>query len=352
MARVDVRLIAVADSEEWDAVLPPDADIYARAGYVRAAALGGGSGLLIEASSSTARVVLPIVERLIPPWLGEHDVRDAESPYGYAGLYTTGAADDISACWAEVMRSLRDRSIVNVFLRLNPLEHPLLPESLRPDVDRTTRYVPLAGGIEVAFSGHACSTHRSQIRRAATLGITYRVTESPDRIALEGFRALYDETMARVGADSAYFFPREYYDVLAAGCGAQLALVSVDDGSGATVAQALVMAGPRYGHYHLSARSANAHNVAGHVLLDGAAAWAASRGVDALHLGGGRLPSADDPLYRFKARVGRGAAAFRTARVVVNAAAHARLGDRAAEISGHRSDWFQSYRDSRKGVQL
>jgi GNAT acetyltransferase-like protein len=351
MTRTTVRFVPVGESEEWQATLPVDADIYSSAGYVHAAA-GPDRGLLVEVRSATARIVLPIIERVVPQRLGMTGALDAMSPYGYPGVYTEGPAGAIDACWSELAQALTDRGIVNLFLRLHPLETPTLPQFVRIVDDRETRYVPLVGGLEGAFAGHECRTQRSQVRRAATLGITHDVEEAPGPAVLQDFKLLYDQTMNRLGALEDYYFPMEYYTRLSDGCGENIGLVSVRDAHGMTVAQAIVMAGPRFAHYHLSARVDSAHNVASHVLLHSAAEWAAARGLDALHLGGGRTRSTADPLYQFKARVGHGVAMFRTAQLISDPNRHRELVERGVAATGRRSEWFQSYRDTRCGADI
>jgi hypothetical protein len=344
VTRTNVRFIPVDAVEDWNCALPVHADIYARPGYVRAAA-GEGFAFLVEVACGPTRLLVPIVERAVPEWLGQTGVRDAESPYGYPGVYGAGDASRIDDCWRDLSDALRERGVVSLFLRLNPLERS---ESLAPStatLDRETRYVPLELGLAEAFAGNSCRTHRSQVRRAALLRITGHVEDRPSLAEFEQFKLLYDATMVRVAAAKEYIFPLEYYARLVNGCARNLGIVSARDATGAIVAQAILMAGPQFAHYHLSARVESAHNVTGHVILQAAAEWAFRRELKALHLGGGRTRSEADPLYQFKARIGRGIAAFRTARIVTDCTRHEELIARAAAATERRSDWFHAYRD-------
>lgn len=333
-----VEFIAVsAGSERWNGVLASfdGVDVYAQHGYVHAAA--GDEALLVVVRTSAGELVIPLLPRRLP----EGEGYDAESPYGYPGLLTRG---DVSACWPLLADALAARGIVNVFLRLSPFADHAAYAHLLIGAPHPTAWIPLADGRAQAFAGGDCANHRSQMNRARRLGFNTTINVAPTAAALQSFRVLYDQTMERLSAGSAYRFDDTYYARLAAGLGNDLALVSVIDASGVAVAQALLMCGPRYGHYHLSARQGDVHNAAGNLLFEAMADHAAARGLLGVHLGGGMSAADDDSLLQFKRRIGRGRSHFRVAGLICDAARHERLINDWRSRSGRTPTWFQAYR--------
>ncbi len=336
MSQVEITTIS-AGSERWNGVLSSfdGVDVYAQHGYVHAAA--GDDALLVHVRTPAGEMAVPLLPRRLP----EGEGYDAESPYGYPGLLTRG---EVATCWPLLADTLAARGIVNLFLRLNPFADYAALAHLLIGAPHPTAWIPLTDGRTQAFAGGDCANHRSQVNRARRLGFNSTISIAPTSEVLRSFRALYDQTMERLSAGSAYRFNDTYYTRLAAGLGDDLALVSVIDAGGVAVAQALLMCGPRYGHYHLSARQGDVHNAAGNLLFEAMADHAATRGLAGIHLGGGMSVADDDSLLQFKRRIGRGRSHFRVAGLICDAARHERLINDWRSRSGRTPAWFQAYR--------
>ncbi len=334
----EIEIVAVTDdADRWDRVLAgfDQADVYARHGYVHAAA--GDGALLVHMHIGDGEMAVP----LIPQPLPEGNGYDAESPYGYPGVLVRG---DVTACWPALAEALAARGIINLFLRLHPFSDHAACAHLLIGAAHPTAWIPLTEGRAQAFAGGDCATHRSQVNRARRLGFITTLTVAPSLDELRSFRALYELTMERLTAGAAYRFEDIYYARLADELGEYLVLVSVVDASGTAVAQALLLCGPHYGHYHLSARRDDAHNSAGNLLFEAMADHAAARGLDGIHLGGGMSAREDDSLLQFKRRIGRGRSHYRVAGLVCDPARHQRLVDTWRQRSGCAPTWFQAYR--------
>lgn len=345
-----VRLIPVEDVDGWRDALPAHADVYNDPGYVAAAALRAPAWLAVTEKDG-ATLSMAFVTNEIPEWLKARGYYDAESIYGYPGIFASGDPERWTACWQELIDALAARSIVNLFLRMNPMD---AVDAARPylfEWERETAWIPLERGPDDAFAGSVGRTHRSQVSRARAMGFTCGMLDAPDRDALLEFQSMYDATMDRVGADRSYRFSPAYYEALQAGLGKRLTLAKVFSTDGTCQAGALFMRGPRWGHYHLSGRRADAHNVAGHLLLQSAAEWGVEKGLAGIHLGGGATPASDDPLLRFKKRIGQGRAVFRCAGVVSHPAVHEALIARWRGATGLVPDRFQAYRQRRGGME-
>jgi lipid II:glycine glycyltransferase (peptidoglycan interpeptide bridge formation enzyme) len=104
------------------------------------------------------------------------------------------------------------------------------------------------------------------------------------------------------------------------------------------------MADRRFAHYHLSGATDDGRELkAGTLLVHEGALWAAARGCELLHLGGGT--SGADSLYDFKRSFGGDEHAYAFATVVAERDRYdALVARRAEEPEPSRPDFFPAYR--------
>lgn len=312
------------------------------AAYHRAhAAHVGGDARLVVCDDGARTLALPYLRVAI-----DADHFDAQSAHGYGGpLATTPDAGFLREAWHAAAAAMRDDGAVSVFLRLHPLarNEALLPPHATCREDRTTASIDLHAGLD----GASLSVHRNMLRRASRLGLTSEVGPV-DAEGAAAFVALYAATMSRLEADAMYRFDAAYLDHLR-GLGEGIALARVRGSDGAVVAAALALWGAREGEYHLAARVAGSENCAGNLLLHALAQEGARRGLDALHLGGGRGADPDDALWRFKSRVGTGRHTFITAGWDLDADVASALRARWARENGESPRWFLGWRQPPRG---
>jgi serine/alanine adding enzyme len=215
-----------ADDGRWDELVDSSAspDTYYRPGYCRAyEAAGHGQAVAV----ATEGALFPLLLRPLP---FSEDGFDAATPYGYGGVLFTGS-DPVKAT---DLRQLRDwcvtNGVVSCLLRL----HPLLGGSEQlSGIDES--------GLEIREYGPTTAVDPRRIDEAtgrlrgmskgrkADLTIARRELElvwATGDEELERFRAIYDGTMRRLGADEFYLFPPEYYRALAEGLGERLGVAS------------------------------------------------------------------------------------------------------------------------------
>ncbi len=286
--------------------------------------------------------LFPLLLRPLP--FGEEGL-DAATPYGYGGvlpLTGPGPRTDLS--------QLRDwcatNGVVSVLLRL----HPVLggPGQLSgidsPDVEirehgptisvDPRRIDPETGRLAGMSKG-----------RKADLTVARRELELRwgGGEALDEFRAVYDGTMERLGAGGLYLFPAEYYLALADGLGDRLA-VALAKLDGETVGAAIFLGDRRLAHYHLSGTTdAGRELKAGTLLVHAGAEWAAERGCETLHLGGGT--SGADSLFAFKKSFGGEEHTYAFATLVADRERYDELVARRSEVpEPPRPGYFPAYR--------
>lgn len=314
------ELLATGDAAWRDALARiAGADAYDLPEYHRVAEANGDGDALAFLVEDGGEVFLhPFLRRPLER-VGSEPVGggwcDLESVYGYTGpLATTADRSFLDRCWGAFDGWCRESRVVAEFVRFNPLRDAqrLAPPGMEVVLDRETVAVPLAGGAEALWSSYA-STQRNMVRKAQSAGLV--ASEVPAADGMPRFRALYDETMHRVEASAYYRFGERYFAALAE-LGGTVRMFEVRRG-GELAAAALFLVRPPRMHYHLAGGRSDLRSLApNNLLLHAAASWGIERGLDVLHLGGGRTPAADDPLLRFKASLSRVRLPFRTGRRV------------------------------------
>ena len=354
---VQVAVHDLSQADAWRealAAFAPDDDVYFAPEYLAAHETAGlGRAECVSVVEGDSRLLLTYLRCAIP---GHAALCDVQSPNGYGGALVRGGSDDFLArAWAAVFECWRERAVVAAFLRC----HPLLGNAnahrgaWQLTHDRNTVAIDLRGGLDAAFGGPLAAKHRRDAARVLRSG--YATRELPDAMrAIDAFIPFYERSMARVGADDAYFFPREYYESLITGLGTRVSIFEVaDDRSSEAASMGLAMWGRRWAHYHLSASVLDVPGLNfSHALLQGIAEAAVAHGCEMLHLGGGRTAAPDDALLRFKRWIGRHELPFHTAGRVIDEAAYCGL---IAEWSGRYGAsprWFLGYRQPFARIQV
>ena len=332
------------DDGRWDELVDaaPTPDVYFRPGYCRAYE-AADEGRLVAVRTDGA--LFPLLLRELP--FGQ-DGFDAVSPYGYGGLLPLARATSVlGSDPEEELRQLRHwcvtNGVVSVLIRLHPLlgdvPHPIAMDAVSIREHGPTTAVDLERVVE----GHLAGMSKG---RKADLSVARRSLEvswQSGEAALERFRAVYDETMRRLGAGEHYLFPRAYYRALAEGLGDRLGVALAVHGD-EVVGGALFLADRRYAHYHLSGTTDAGRDLkAGTLLVHEGAVWAAERGCELLHLGGGTAGA--DSLYAFKRSFGGRELTYSFATLVADPTRYeALVARRAAEPERPRPDFFPAYR--------
>lgn len=330
-----------AGDERWDALVDaaPTPDVYFRSGYGRAYE-AAGEGRLVGVHAGSA--LFPLLLRELP--YGEEG-SDAVTPYGYGGLLPLSAGSDAVADVGQLRDWCATNGVVSALLRL----HPLLGGF---------EHLSEADGVEVRRHGPTTAIDLARVEdgrlagmskgRKADLSVARRELEvSWDRSdeGLERFRAVYDETMRRIGAAGHYLFPAGYYRTLAEGLGEGLGVALALRGD-ELVGGSLFLAdrAGTFAHYHLSGTTdAGRELKAGTLLVHEGAVWAATRGCELLHLGGGTAGA--DSLYAFKRSFGGEEHEYSFATVVAEPERYdALVARRAEEPEPLRPDFFPAYR--------
>jgi hypothetical protein len=280
------------------------------------AAEGATHTLITESGGS--RAALPLIVREIPGT----DRRDATSPYSYPGAATEGEPIDLAPA------DLAASGLVSIFVR-DRLGDP--PSFANP----TDRSVVLLSDPELPRKSRM--SDRQQIRKNESAGYTVARTPGPEASdeELDGFLAVYTETMRVVEATDRYFFDAGYFRQLLTF--PRSWLVTVRGPEGDVAASALTAISDGFLHYYLSG-TADAHRrrAPSKNLIVACTEHAEELGLP-LNLGGGVKPG--DGLEEFKRGFANRELPFRTYELICDPAAY-------AELAGDRDDdgFFPLYR--------
>jgi serine/alanine adding enzyme len=268
-------------------------DAYYLRGYLESAAVTqSGRSSYLYLGEERGAVAFPCIVRALPE-LGVHDV----TTVAYGGPLALGA-DPPMEQFAELYEDwCTEHGVVTTFVRFHPLfaNHRYASPVFQCERVEGTVSWPLDGDLFAGMHRH----HRRLVRKAQAAGIDVQVIVGPDR--LDGFAALYGQTMRRLGASSFYFFPAEYWRRLARELDQRIVLLEARL-DGRVLGSILCFATPPWLHYHLGATSDDARELGvSHLLLYSAARFGRECGYEQFHLGSG-LGTGGGSLLEFKQR--------------------------------------------------
>lgn len=318
--RPTLRIIGADEAGEWTEVVRGAVhhDFYFLPSYqAMTARPEQGEAQLFVYTDGPHTLSLPLIIRPIEsgaPW------HDATSVYGYAGPLASQRdtpAEVIAGFQHALAEALDARKVVAVFSRL----HPLIPQrdllqglgELHPQGETVS--IDLTAPLDAQRSNYSASI-KTRLNRLRRHGFTTAI--DTEKRHLDEFVAIYRETMRRVGAAPAYFFPHDYFTSLAEALGETLELFLVKDASGRVVCAGLFTFCDGLVQYHLGGTRSEAlpHSPMA-LLLDAVRLWAHGRGARVFHLGGG-VGARADSLFHFKAKLSPMRNQFATWRWILN----------------------------------
>lgn len=221
---------------------------------------------------------------------------DFETPYGYGGPLCDAPVPEASQrrFLGEISDYCKAQGIVSQFVRFHPLlgNHEALPLAIETRYLRDTIFIDTAS--PELIMANLDSKNRNMVRKAIKNGVT--IERRPIE-AFEDFLPLYNETMARDGADDYYIFREDYFRSQEALRDNACIFYAMREGQ--PISGAIMYYNDRFMHYHLAGTHTEFRKYSpSNLLLYEAACWASGQGIQKLHLGGGMAP--DDSLFGFK----------------------------------------------------
>lgn len=355
-----IRIIDLAHEDEWNRIITQftQHDVYVTPGYVRAFQKNGdGEPLLLyynekkmQAVNIVMRRPVPVLRTLTPEDEALREYFDFVTPYGYGGFLLRGdTSKEEKEALAHAYRDFcRDQKIVAEFNRYHPVignAHDM--ECLYEVIDLGHTVCMDISSKEVIWE-NLSSKNRNLIRKAQKCGV--QVYWGRDESLFREFEQIYNATMDKVGAESYYYFHKEFYDSILYDLKDQ-ALVFYAKKGADTIAMSIVLFGNGRMHYHLSASRREYQTYAPtNLLLYEAACFGSGIGMKTFHLGGG-IGSHEDALYHFKKQFNRREdTQFSIGRAVFDKAVYERL--RELDNDRRETGFFPAYRDLRPAEEV
>lgn len=294
-------------------------DFYHLPEYVQfAAGYEGGEPLAFWGQAGDSACLIPLLRKPLPARLeAPRNWTDVCSPYGYPSpLVSPQGQDGFEQFLPAFVELGRQNDMISAFLRL----HPLLPLKLEKssgfgDLLRHGETVVIDLSLPNEEIWHQTrKNHRTGIHKLLRSGFEATIN---DWSRFDEFKAVYRETMHRVGAEDYYHFSDAYFEGLKQALQEKLSLCSILAPNGDVAAAGLFTIYNGLVEFHLAGTAEKYLSWAPTKLMfDFVRRWAKDLGNRMFHLGGG-VGGEADPLYHFKAGFSEQRRTFQTLRLVL-----------------------------------
>lgn len=288
--------------DEWNGfldVIPTESqDLYFREEYVKLYASNDDTPLCFIYQNGGDILMMPFLRRTFVYKGNEY--YDFETAYGYGGMISNTKDERFIVEALQSMQSLASENhYICGFVRF----HPLLNNYKHFDAigqliyDRHTIAIDLQSSADDVWKNEIHTKNRNIIKKGIKSGLTFEADYGFEH--LDEFISLYNNTMAKLNADSFYFFEKDYYYRFKETFkNSFLGLVWYND---EIIASAIFFYQQPFGHYHLAGSNPRYLNLSpNNFLLWNAAMELQKHGVKCFHLGGGTDGNEDNSLFQFK----------------------------------------------------
>lgn len=237
-------------------------------------------------------VMFPFQVRTVP-WLDGH-YRDAITPYGYGGPYTTGSPN-AGTFWAGWESWAASTGTVGIVVRRHLFDTEVLPtpgvqfsplRNVFVDMTRTP------DELWTSFEGRV----RTGVRKAIRSDVTVEI--DPECARLDGFVEVYHDTMRRRGAEDYFLFSLDALEQMIAQMPKQVTLCHAFRG-GRLIASEMQLLGRRNAYYFLAGATDEARKFCANQLVKWETIkWLHPLSLQRYVLGGGMTDG--DSLFSYK----------------------------------------------------
>ena len=332
-----------SDRSGWDANLGElPHDIYHTSAYHQCSGLGSsGESWLYVYREADRKFAWPYILRDLStlPGCGECGYCDVTSGYGYSGpVASEQAADEdfLKRAWKGLVETWRSQRVISAFTRFHPLlgNHRLIERAgaiCAPPADSAA-----PAGNEILECGATVAmdlripteqqvrryrkTLRQDIRKIREA--EFRTYHDSEWANADTFIGIYNSTMMRLSAARSYLIDPEWLEQMRLALGRHLQLL-VTEYEGRIASVLLAMEYRGFVHAHLTGTHEDFQRSSPlKLLLDDTRQWAAERGNQFFHIGGG-VGGSRDSLFQFKLSYSPDVFPFKIGRWILDEAAYA-----------------------------
>ncbi len=301
-----LEIISHIEKDKWDSIVKSfkDWDIYYLCSYAQSYIChGDGIPYLIHYSNDHFRMVYVVMQRdisdsvhfqgLIP----KNEFFDWETPYGYGGpLYDIPPTEDqLLQFYDELLSYTTKKKIVSQFIRFHPISKNYTPFENICNVIHMKNTVYLDTACKEIIRSNLTKRNRNLINKAGKSGV---IISNDSGANISEFIKIYNKTMDRKIAERYYYFEGSYFKHICDAMHDNL-IIFYAKYNDVTIGSVLFLYNDKYLHYHLSGQLTEYQYLdPTRLIIYNAAIWAAERGIQILHLGGGL--GIEDSLLEFK----------------------------------------------------
>ena len=352
-----------SDRSGWDASLGElSHDIYHTSAYHQCSGLGSsGESWLYVYREADRKFAWPYILRDLSTLPGCEDCGycDVTSGYGYSGPVASEQAADgdfLNRAWKGLVETWRSQRVISAFTRFHPLlgNHRLLETNAESAAQAGSEILECGATVALDLRipieqqvRRYRKTLRQDIRKIREAG--FRTYHDTGWANAEAFVDIYNSTMSRLSAARSYLIDPEWLEQMRLALGDRLQLLATEyEGRIASVLLAMEYRG--FVHAHLTGTHEDFQRASPlKLLLDDTRQWAAERGNQFFHIGGG-VGGSRDSLFQFKASYSPDVYPFKIGRWILDRAAYAEaVESRRSYFAGLGSDlgspeFFPAYR--------
>jgi hypothetical protein len=303
-----------------------------------------GEPILFVYQQDDTFIIFPLLKRLI----AGSEYTDFTSVYGYAGPISNMDFDEIDQSTMDgflrnFLKFLKVERNVSVFCRLHPIiNHDILVERFGSLVNNgRTIAIQLTDSLDQQRSKYR-RQFRSKIRQLREKGFFLKKAES--KAEIQAFVKIYNENMARVHAESYYYFNESYFFNMLNSGDFESSVLLLYLGEEITCG-AFVTFSNNIMQFHLAATNSKYLQEAPmKLLIDEATIVGREHQMKYLHLGGG-VGGNEDSLFEFKSGFSDTILNFKTWRFVSDQEVYNKLVKARCDNQQKKSDFFPLYRE-------
>lgn len=231
----------------------------------------------------------------------QYQTTDIESPRGYGGLLTSGCygSQHLVNAYIEYRKWLLSMGVLVEFCRFHPLLQNQLGYDGKTYFNRTTCAISLD---QYRLNRHGSRSIR-YIKKAIKAEARIEIHEQPSLANLKAFTDLYSLRMNELSGMAQYRFDDQYFvELFELSIKTVLAEVYIDDD---LVASSIFIGAGSTLEYHLSCSNDRGRALGATNFLLHQVALHYQNQYSVIHLGGGLTDDSNDPLFQFKASVGK-----------------------------------------------
>lgn len=286
--------------------------------------------IMLKITEENKSFIYPFLLFRVPKYLSKEDLYYASSVYGFTGpMITYGQKDFIKNAFNFLEIWLKKNKVVAEFIRISPFNHKsieILKEQNYTVENNRELSIWDTNSLEDKYKENYYTCNMS--RRALRLGAKFKKIPINN---LNDFKEIYHQTMNINKADNFFNYDDNYFETLLnEKMKSKNHLYGVYKESKITSA-AWFISNEEYAYYHLGCSNRTIQGVSDLVLKEGIKDLV-YQGVKKINLTGGRTTLKDDPLLKFKKRMGNTIENFYIAKRSINKKVYIQLVTKYLEI--------------------